>query len=109
MPSFGDEVIDRNANTISDEKLLIEIDLLTKQNAGLLSDLNKQNAYDLSMGKIPGKFRETFVLTTIDRNNDRIQQLKAALGKPKVKNTLIAKYSIFNVLPSKMGLKFISF
>lgn len=63
------------------EKLEEEIADLAAQNRALLEELRRQNEYDLSQGRQPGKFREHFTLSCIEANKRSIEQLDKALAR----------------------------
>lgn len=72
---------DRDPDERAALRIKEEIAQLRAQNESLREELRRQNEYDLSQGRTPGKFREHFTLSCIEANQKSIEQLELSLAK----------------------------
>ena len=63
------------------EKLESEIENIKSQNVYLLNELRTYEAYDMSQGRTPGRFREHMTLSIVESNKKSIEQMEAVLDR----------------------------
>ena len=83
-----------------------EVAQLRAQNESLRAELRRQNEYDLSQGRAPGKFREHFTLSCIEANQKSIEQLEQSLARLGGADRSLSDNAVINLLLAPISAMF---
>ena len=83
-----------------------EVAQLRAQNESLREELRRQNEYDLSQGRTPGKFREHFTLSCIEANEKSIEQLEQSLARLGGAERSLSDSSVLHLLLAPISAMF---